>query len=138
VVGWLEGIRYKPINTGTNAATLKREIQQMEEEKQQVLSKIARLKKKVEGVANRDQWLEAAKYLRTEQKSEMDLVDRIREQKKQVQVADAKLSKTTQALKDFKAILSSSSPEAYFSKMEEECRMNRFLAEDTLPKVIVV
>jgi intraflagellar transport protein 81 len=35
-------------DSSSNSGTLKREIQQMEEEKQQVLSKISRLKKKVE------------------------------------------------------------------------------------------
>lgn len=121
-------------DSGTNAGTLKREIQQMEEEKQQVQSKIMRLKKKVESVPNRDQWLESAKNLRLEQKLEMDLIDRTREQNAQVQRADLKLEKTKNALKDFKAILASSSPDAFFTKMEEECRMNRYLAEETIPK----
>lgn len=52
MVGWNERFRYIiRFILGTNAGTLKREIQQMEEEKQQVLSKISRLKKKVEGIA---------------------------------------------------------------------------------------
>lgn len=43
---WLEGLK----SNGTNAGLLKREIQQMEEEKQQVNAKIARLKKTVENL----------------------------------------------------------------------------------------
>ncbi|KAI8916880.1 hypothetical protein BC831DRAFT_485830 [Entophlyctis helioformis] len=129
---WLEGLK----QSGNNASNLKREIQQMEEEKQQVFNKVSRLKKKVDGVANRDQWLQAAKNLRMEQQNEAALADRIRDQRLQVASADKKLNLALQALKDAKANLVSSSPDAFFAKMQEENKMNRFLAEDNLPKSV--
>ncbi|KAL2920089.1 hypothetical protein HK105_200155 [Polyrhizophydium stewartii] len=129
---WLEGLK----QSGNNAAALKREIQQMEEEKQQVINKVTRLRKKVEGVANRDQWLEAAKNLRTEQQNEAMLAERIREQRSQVAQSDKKLNTSLQALKEAKASLAASSPDAFFAKMQEENRMNKFLAETNLPKVL--
>lgn len=61
-------------------------------------------------------------------------MDRIRDQKNQVQQSEKKLDKMTQALKEFKQVRASSTPEAFFSKMEEECRMNQYLSEETLPK----
>ncbi|KAJ1341884.1 hypothetical protein BSLG_003537 [Batrachochytrium salamandrivorans] len=121
---------------GNNAAILKREIQQMEEERQQVINKVTKLRKNVDGMANRDQWLEAAKNLRTEMKTEAEISDRIKEQRLQVTNADKNLSKALQELKETKANLVSSSPEAFFAKMQEENKMNRFLAEESLPKAL--
>ena len=129
---WLEGIKI----SGNNASTLKKEIQQLEEEKQQVLNKVNRLKKSVEGVTNRDQWLQAAKDLRSEQQRETELNDKIQDQKRQVSLADKKLNFTLQSLKDVKAMMASSTPEAFFSKMEEDNRMNRFLANENMPKML--
>ncbi|TPX35559.1 hypothetical protein SmJEL517_g02040 [Synchytrium microbalum] len=61
---------------GNTASTLKREIQQMEEEKQQVSVKISRLKQKTEQVPKHDLWLQAAKSLRVEQARELDVSER--------------------------------------------------------------
>ncbi|KAH6577294.1 hypothetical protein BASA62_000968 [Batrachochytrium salamandrivorans] len=129
---WLDSLK----QSGNNAAILKREIQQMEEERQQVINKVTKLRKNVDGMANRDQWLEAAKNLRTEMKTEAEISDRIKEQRLQVTNADKNLSKALQELKETKANLVSSSPEAFFAKMQEENKMNRFLAEESLPKAL--
>lgn len=48
----------------------------MEDEKQQVSAKIARIRKKVEEVPNHEQWLDAAKRLRTEQGNEGVIAER--------------------------------------------------------------
>lgn len=127
---WIEGLK----DSGANAATLKREIQQLEEEKQQVNSKLLRIRKKVETVPNKNQWIEAAKRLRLEQRTEMELVSQIREQKTQLETSESKYSTLVQHLKEVKSLLSTSNPDAFYVKTEEECQMNRFLAQDTLPK----
>ncbi|KAJ8325545.1 hypothetical protein O5D80_005756 [Batrachochytrium dendrobatidis] len=129
---WLDGLK----QSGNNAAVIKREIQQMEEEKQQVMSKVAKLQKKVEGVANCNQWLEAARNLRMEQQSEAEITERIKDQRMQVTNADQKLNKAIQELKNVKANLTSASPDAFFAKMQEEYKMNRFLSEESLPKTV--
>ncbi|KAI8905563.1 hypothetical protein EDD86DRAFT_211793 [Gorgonomyces haynaldii] len=127
---YLESIK----DSGLNAGTLKREIQQMEEEKHQVIAKIQRLKKKVEHMAKKDQWLEGAKNLRLQQSKEMDLLERLREQRLQLQESDKRAQKVSELLKEVKHIVSSSTPESLFTKIEEENKMNRFLALETLPK----
>ncbi|KAJ3287387.1 Intraflagellar transport protein 81, partial [Borealophlyctis nickersoniae] len=122
--------------SGNNAGTLKREIQQMEEEKQQVLSKIAKIRKKVEEVPNHEQWLEAAKNLRIEQQNEAQIAERIKEQRNQVAQADRKLAAAQQTLKDVRATISPSGPDVLFSKLDEDVKMNKYLATENLPKQI--
>ncbi|KAI8895679.1 hypothetical protein BC833DRAFT_600460 [Globomyces pollinis-pini] len=129
---YLDGLK----QNGPNATALKREIHQMEEEKQQLYSKVTRIQKKVQGVANSDQWLQAAKNLRTEQQNELALMERLKEQKSQVSSADHKYTSVIQSLKAIKSNLMNSSPDSIFAKMEEENRMNRFLAKENLPKMI--
>lgn len=47
----------------------------MEEEKQQLLTRISRLNKRVETVPNADVWLSAARRLRMEQAQESQIID---------------------------------------------------------------
>ncbi|KAJ3247337.1 Intraflagellar transport protein 81 [Chytriomyces hyalinus] len=129
---FVEGLR----QTGGATTSVKREIQQMEEEKQQVLSKISKIRKKVEQVPNHQVWLEAAKKLRIEQQQEAALADRIREQKNAVQNAEKKYAASQQQLKEARNTLASGGAEGLLAKMQEECKMNKYLASDNLPKAI--
>ncbi|KAJ3222648.1 Intraflagellar transport protein 81 [Clydaea vesicula] len=121
---------------GASASSIKREIQQMEEEKQQVLSKIYKLKKKVEQVPNHEIWLEAAKKLRLAQNNQLEITDRIKEQKNLVQQGEQKILKLNQNLKETLAALGGKSAELILSKMEQEHKMNKYLAMENLPKQI--
>ncbi|KAJ3316717.1 Intraflagellar transport protein 81 [Blyttiomyces sp. JEL0837] len=129
---YVEGLR----QTSGDTINIKREIQQMEEEKQQVLNKIAKIKKKVEQVPNHESWIEAAKNLRLEQKQEAVLAERIREQKNLISAAEKKYAAANQSLKDVRSALITGGPEALLSKMSEECKMNKYLATENLPKAI--
>ncbi|KAJ3252094.1 Intraflagellar transport protein 81 [Chytriomyces hyalinus] len=129
---FVEGLR----QTGGATTSVKREIQQMEEEKQQVLSKISKIRKKVEQVPNHQVWLEAAKKLRIEQQQEAALADRIREQRNAVQNAEKKYAASQQQLKEARSTLTSGGAEGLLAKMQEECKMNKYLASDNLPKSI--
>lgn len=84
---------------GPNAAALKREIQQMEEEKQQLLSKIGKIQKKVQNVPKSDQWLEAGKNLRLEQLTGMSLAESLKEQTSQAEQVEKRYSAATESLK---------------------------------------
>ncbi|KAJ3103095.1 Intraflagellar transport protein 81 [Phlyctochytrium planicorne] len=118
------------------AANLKKEIQMMEEEKQQVTNKISKIKKKVQEIPNHESWLEAAKALRLEQQEEISISDRIREQKNAVLLAEKKYSMAQTELRDVRNTVSSAGPDALFAKMEEDCKMNKYLATENLPKAI--
>ncbi|KAJ3216786.1 Intraflagellar transport protein 81 [Dinochytrium kinnereticum] len=118
------------------ASNLKREIQMMEEEKQQVMSKITRIKKKVQEIPNHESWLEAAKALRIEQQEEAGIAERIREQKNAVVLAEKKYSMVQLELRDVRNNMNNAGPDALFAKMEEDCKMNKYLATENLPKAI--
>lgn len=123
-------------NNGNTAAVIKREIQQMEEEKQQVNNKISKIKKKVEEVPNHEIWVDAAKKLRQEQYNETTTTERIKEQKNQVAQLEKKLQASQQALKDAQSSFSNAGPETLLSKLQEEAKMNKYLALENLPKNI--
>ncbi|KAI8852858.1 hypothetical protein BC829DRAFT_487295 [Chytridium lagenaria] len=123
---YVDGLRQ---NGNANAASnLKREIQMMEEEKQQVMNKIGRIKKKVQEIPNHETWLEAAKLLRLEQQEELSIAERIREQKSAVVLAEKKYAAAQQELREARNTLTVAGPDALFAKMEEDCKMNKYLA----------
>ncbi|KND05085.1 uncharacterized protein SPPG_00760 [Spizellomyces punctatus DAOM BR117] len=126
----VDGIR----GSGTNAAVLKKEIQQLEDEKQQVLSRISKIRKRVEEIPYHEQWLEAAKNLRTEQQNEALIAERIKEQRNQIHQVENKYNTALQALKDIRSAAANASPDLLFSKMEEDNKMNKYLATENLPK----
>jgi intraflagellar transport protein 81 len=127
---YLDGLN----QSGPNAGSLKREIQLMEEEKQQILSKIGRIQKRVQSIPKSVQWLQAAQDLRAEQQKAQDLEVRLKDQKLQIQQVERKLQSTSQSLKVIQNGMVTATPDSVFSKMEEENRMNRFLAKENLPK----
>ncbi|TPX69293.1 hypothetical protein SpCBS45565_g02540 [Spizellomyces sp. 'palustris'] len=129
----VDGIR----GSGTNAAILKKEIQQLEDEKQQVLSRISKIRKRVEEIPYHEQWLEAAKNLRTEQQNEALIAERIKEQRNQTHQVENKYNTALQALKDIRSAAANASPDLLFSKMEEDNKMNKYLATENLPKVVL-
>ncbi|ORY38172.1 hypothetical protein BCR33DRAFT_754577 [Rhizoclosmatium globosum] len=108
---YIEGLRA----TGGATSSIKREIQQMEEEKQQCL-------------------VGSCKKLRMEQQSEANLTERIREQRAAVQNADKKYAAAQQTLKEVRNTSMSGGAEALLAKMQEECKMNKYLATENLPK----
>ncbi len=122
--------------SGPNATQIKKEIQQMEEEKQQILSKISKLQKRVQNIPKSDQWLQAGKNLRLEQMNDFEIEDRIREQRSQLAMIDKKLTQVNDSLKAVKDNLAATNADAVFSKLEEEHRMNKFLATINLPKAL--
>ncbi|KAI8825704.1 uncharacterized protein EV422DRAFT_563535 [Fimicolochytrium jonesii] len=126
----VDGIR----GAGTNAATVKKEIQQLEDEKQQVHSKITNLRKRVEDIPEHEQWLDAAKKLRVEQQEDYQIAERIKEQRSQIQQAESRLAQAQQELRDARNAGASGGPEALFAKMEEDNKMNKYLATENLPK----
>ncbi|KAI8590958.1 hypothetical protein BDZ88DRAFT_412911 [Geranomyces variabilis] len=120
--------------SGNSAALLKKEIQQLEDEKQQVQSKISKIRKRVEEIPQHESWLEAAKSLRLEQENETQMAERIKEQKNQTAQAENRYTAALQELKDARAAIASGGPDALYAKMEEDNKMNRYLCTENLPK----
>lgn len=107
----------------------------MEEERQQLLAKITKIQKRVQNVPKSDLWLQAGKNLRNEQLKEISLQETLKEQTSQIALVEKKYAAAAANLKSVMDNLSSLNADAVFSKMEEEYRMNKFLATVNLPKV---
>ncbi|KAJ3123398.1 Intraflagellar transport protein 81 [Nowakowskiella sp. JEL0407] len=108
----------------------------MEEEKQQVLNKIAKIRRKVEDIPNHEVWLEAAKNLRMEQQKETLISEKTKDQRFQLSNAEKKLNSVQQSLKDAKAAFSNAGPDTLYNNMEKEHKMNKYLVSENLPKLI--
>uniref|UniRef100_A0A8D0H852 Intraflagellar transport protein 81 homolog n=1 Tax=Sphenodon punctatus TaxID=8508 RepID=A0A8D0H852_SPHPU len=70
--------------SGFSTAEIRRDISAMEEEKDQLIKRVERLKKRVETVQNHQQMLEIARQLRVEKEREESLTQQKQEQKNQV------------------------------------------------------
>ncbi|KAI9183349.1 hypothetical protein H9P43_004266 [Blastocladiella emersonii ATCC 22665] len=114
-------------------ADLKRDISQMEEEKQLVQSKIQLMQRKVADMPNATQWLQAARALRTEQEQDRALTDRVKDLRVQLASVDERLSQAQRRLADTKE-MSRAEPQNLLGKLEREVQTNRFLAKEKLPK----
>jgi intraflagellar transport protein 81 len=130
----LEGIK----QSGNSALGLKREIQQMEEEKQQLLSKIIKIKTKVQQMPRSEQWLKSAQKLRTQQELEQNLLDKSSEQKQLIEKADIKLESLKQQYKQVFQASKSNSPDSVFNKLSEETKMNSIFVKESYPKMLVL
>lgn len=133
---------------GQSAGGMKQEIQKMEEEKQQITAKINKLQRRVMQVVsalstrhayhpnqpNHEQWIESAKALRLEQQKQIDLAEKIQEQRAASLAADTEIANLKKELKEVQA-LAGQSPEAVYEKMMQEHKMNKYLATENLVKV---
>ncbi|TPX60824.1 hypothetical protein PhCBS80983_g01510 [Powellomyces hirtus] len=126
----VDGVR----GSGNSAALIKKDIQQLEDEKQQVQSKIQKIRKRVEEIPHHEAWLEAAKNLRLEQQNETEMAERIKEQRHQTLQAENRYTAALQELKDARSAIASGGPDALYIKMEEDNKMNKYLASENLPK----
>ncbi|KAG8455998.1 hypothetical protein GDO86_001979 [Hymenochirus boettgeri] len=84
-------------SSGFSTAEIRRDISAMEEEKDQLIKRVERLKKRVETVQNHQRMLEIARQLRVEKEREESLAQQKQEQKNQFKHYVSKLRfKTTQ------------------------------------------
>ena len=65
-------------------------------------------------------------------------LNRIREQRNAVQASEKRYTLAQQQLKETRALLGSAGPDVLFGKMEEDCKMNKYLATENLPKVSLI
>uniref|UniRef100_A0A3B3U8G9 Intraflagellar transport protein 81 homolog n=1 Tax=Poecilia latipinna TaxID=48699 RepID=A0A3B3U8G9_9TELE len=75
-------------SSGFSTAEIRRDISAMEEEKDQLLKRVERLKRRVESVSNHQRMLEQARQLRVEKEREESLTHQKQEQKNQVKTLD--------------------------------------------------
>ncbi|XP_030901392.1 intraflagellar transport protein 81 homolog [Melopsittacus undulatus] len=120
--------------SGLSTAEIRRDIDAMEEEKDQLVKRVERLKKRVETVQNHPRILEIARQLRIEKEREESLAQQKQEQKNQLFHAEQRLQRAQLQLKEMLHAVVDSKPEGLMKKLEEEINFNTYLVTEKLPR----
>lgn len=120
--------------SGFSTGEIKKDIANMEDEKEQLHRRIDRMQKKVENVRNYDKMLQAARSLRVEREKEQSLARQKLEQKNQFVHSDQRYQRMQQQLKDMRMQGVGTTGADLIKKLDEENKVNMYLCQEKLPK----
>ncbi|KAK9391726.1 intraflagellar transport protein 81 like [Crotalus adamanteus] len=120
--------------SGFSTTEIRRDITAMEEEKDQLMKRVERLRKRVETVQNHQRMLEMARQLRVEKEREENLAQQKQEQKNQLFHAEQRLHRVRRQLKDMRHAAVDSKPESLMKSLEEETKFNTYLVSEKFPR----
>lgn len=119
-----------------NVSDVRKDIASMEEEKEQLIRHINKLKPKAEALPNCVEMLSAATKLRKEKDREVALSEQKLEQKNYFLNTQQKLSRLHKQLQDMKQSTNGLSAQGLISQLQEENHLKQMLVTETLPKKI--
>ncbi|XP_059977103.1 intraflagellar transport protein 81 homolog isoform X2 [Lagenorhynchus albirostris] len=120
--------------SGFSTAEIRRDISAMEEEKDQLIKRVERLKKRVETVQNHPRMLKIARQLRVEKEREEFLAQQKQEQKNQLFHAVQRLQRIQNQLKSMRHAAADAKPESLMKRLEEEIKFNSYMVTEKFPK----
>lgn len=122
--------------SGVSASEIKKDIISMEEEKEQLLKRTDRVKKRVESVPNWDKFILSARQLREERDKETNILSQRQAQRNQLNFAEQKINRMQSQLKDLQSAGLGINADDLIRRIEEENQVNTYLTQDKLPKEI--
>lgn len=117
-----------------NPSELNKEIQQLDQEKVQLLDKIQELKSKTIGLDDFDSLLEVTSGLRKEQENETRLGEQMREQHQHLQLAQMRLREAQQRLSALRGSGEAMSAEQLLERLRSEVEENNAVLHRQLPE----
>ena len=120
--------------SGFSTAEIRRDVSAMEEEKDQLIKRVERLKKRVETVQNHQWMLKIARQLRVEKEREEFLAQQKQEQKNPLFHAVQRLQRIQNQLKSMRHATADAKPESVMKRLEEEIKFNSYMVTEKFPK----
>lgn len=120
--------------SGFNTGDIKKDISSMEEEKDQLIRRVERLKKKVEASPNSGPMLAMARNLRTERDRDEKIHKQKTEQKNHITQLEHRINRLQHQIKDTKQSSIGATPQGLLHKLDEETRTNEYMVKEKLPK----
>uniref|UniRef100_A0A5K3EWW8 Intraflagellar transport protein 81 homolog n=1 Tax=Mesocestoides corti TaxID=53468 RepID=A0A5K3EWW8_MESCO len=121
---------------GLTTSEIRNDIAAMEEEKDQIVRRISKMKKKLEMFPTSTMMLDMARKLRIEREREGKVMRQLQEQRTLIFTLERKIIETRQQANDLRRKASDCTAQSLLNRLEEEVKVNQYLATDKQPKEI--